>query len=242
MTMSAHSHGLELKMRDHLGCRVLAESARGTVCAALFTGKARVVPRGRRIFDAGDHADVLFQVRSGMVKLTAVTAAGDEMLLEVYYPDSVFGELCFCERHQHTATATAIEDSEILVATRGQLRDLIREQPELALVLFGEFASRLSSAYSNLQTAVFDAVVTRVAARLVDLAAHGTTGSDGNAELPHKMSHAELAEMLGVRRETVTRAMIDLRRLNLLSYAPDGRLRLASEALRDFINQSARTR
>jgi CRP/FNR family transcriptional regulator len=242
MTLSAHGHGVELNMRDHLGCRVLGESVRGTVCTALFTGKPRIVTRGTRIFDAGDHADELFQVRSGVVKLTAVTAAGDEMLLEVYYPDSVFGELCFCDHHQQTATATAIEDSEVLVATRAQLRDLIGEQPELALVLFGEFASRLSSAYSNLQTAVFDAVVTRVAARLVDLAAHGTTGSDGNAELPRKMSHTDLAEMLGVRRETVTRAMVDLRRLNLVSYAPDGRLRLASARLRDFIDQSIRTR
>ena len=228
-------------MRDHLGCSVLGESVRGTVCSALFTGKARAVPRGKRIFDAGDRADVLFQVRSGMVKLTSVTAVGDEMLLEVYYPDAVFGELCFCD-HEHTATATAIEDSEIVMASRGELRDLIRQQPELALVLFGEFASRLSSAYTNLQTAVFDAVVTRVAARLVDLAAHGTPRPDGDAELPHKVSHADLAGMLGVRRETVTRAMIDLRRLNLVSYAPDGRLRLASEGLRDFIHQFARTR
>jgi CRP/FNR family cyclic AMP-dependent transcriptional regulator len=242
MTLSAPGHGVALTLRNHLGCGVLGESVRGTVCAALFTGKPLVVPRGKRIFDAGDSADVLFQVRSGLVKLTAVTSSGDEMLLDVYYPDSVFGELCFCDDHQHTATATAVEDAEILMATREQLRDLIREQPELALALFGEFASRLSSAYANLQTAVFDAVVTRVAARLLDLAAHANMAVETPGELPHKVSHADLAEMLGVRRETVTRAMVDLRRLNLISYAPDGRLRLAAESLREFINQSARPR
>jgi CRP/FNR family transcriptional regulator len=232
---------MELLVRDHLGCCVLSESVRGTVCASLFTGKPRMVRRGERIFDAGDHADVLFQLRSGMVKLTTITPGGDEMLLEVYYPEAVFGELCFCDE-PHAGTAIAIEDSEVLTATRAQVLNLLREQPDLALVLFGEFASRLSSAYTNLQTAVFDAVVTRVAARLVEFAAHGTACPNGDLELPHKVPHSDLAEMLGVRRETVTRAMIDLRRQNLISYGPDGRLRISSARLREFISQFARTR
>ena len=214
---------------------------RGTVCVALFTGSPRLVRRGERIFDAGDASDTLFQVRSGLVKLTAVTAAGDEMLLEVYHPDAVFGEMCFCDE-THTATATAIEDSEILMATLGQLRSLLREQPDLALVLFGEFASRLSSAYANLQTAVFDIVLTRVAARLAELGSHGTHADDGTIDLAYKVPHSDLAEMLGVRRETVTRAMVELRRLNLIAYLPDGRLRLDAAKIQEYIAQIARMR
>ena len=232
---------MDFVFRDHLGCAVLLESVRGTVCAALFTGSPRLVRRGERIFDAGDAADALFQVRSGLVKLTAVTAAGDEMLLEVYYPDAVFGEMCFCDEG-HSATATAIEDSEILSATLGQLRSLLRDQPDLALVLFGEFASRLSSAYANLQTAVFDIVLTRVAVRLAELASHGTHGDEGTSDLAYKVPHSDLAEMLGVRRETVTRAMVELRRLNLFTYLPDGRLRLDAARLQDYIHQIARMR
>jgi CRP-like cAMP-binding protein len=232
---------MEFAFRDHLSCSVLLESLRGTVCAALFTGSPRLVRRGERIFDTGDASDTLFQVRSGLVKLTAVTAAGDEMLLEVYYPEAVFGELCFCEE-THTATATAIEDSEILSATLGQLRNRLREQPELVFALFGEFASRLSSAYANLQTAAFDIVLTRVAVRLAELAAHGTPAADGTSDLAYKVPHSDLAEMLGVRRETVTRAMAELRRLNLITYLPDGRLRLDARRLQDYIAQIARTR
>jgi CRP-like cAMP-binding protein len=232
---------MEFAFRDHLGCSVLLESLRGTVCAAIFTGGARLVRRGERIFDAGDAADTLFQVRSGLVKLTAVTTAGDEMLLEVYHPDAVFGEMCFCDEGQ-VASAIAIEDSEIATASVGQLRNLLREQPDLALALFGEFASRLSSAYLNLQTAVFDVVLTRVAARLVELAAHGARSEDGSIDLLYKVPHSDLAEMLGVRRETVTRAMIELRRLDLIHYLPDGRLRVDSAGLQDHISQIARTR
>jgi CRP-like cAMP-binding protein len=232
---------MEFAFRDHIGCSVLLESMRGTVCAALFTGSPRLVRRGERIFDAGDASDALFQVRTGLVKLTAVTAAGDEMLLEVYYPDAVFGEMCFCEEAQ-TATAIAVEDSEILTATLSQLRNLLREQPDLALVLFGEFASRLSSTYVNLQTAVFDIVLTRVAARLAELASHGTQAGDGTSELAYRVPHSDLAEMLGVRRETVTRAMVELRRLNLVAYLPDGRLRLDAGRLQEYTQQIARTR
>ena len=48
--------------------------------------------------------------------------------------------------------------------------------------------------------------------------------------------------MLGVRRETVTRAMVELRRLDLVSYLPDGRLRLDAARLQDYVAQIARTR
>jgi CRP/FNR family transcriptional regulator len=232
---------VEFAFRDHLGCAVLLESMRGTVCTALFTGSPRFVGRGERIFDAGDAADALFQVRSGLVKLTAITAGGDEMLLEVYYPDAIFGEMCFCD-DAHTATATAIEDTEILIASLGQLRNVLREQPDLALTLFGEFASRLSSAYANLQTAVFDIVLTRIAVRLAELTARGQRADDGMTELLHKVPHSDLAEMLGVRRETVTRAMVELRRLNLITYLPDGRLRLDAGRLQEYIAEIARTR
>jgi CRP/FNR family transcriptional regulator len=231
---------MEFAFSDHLGCSVLLESMRGTVCGALFVGGVRIVRRGERIFDAGDAADTLFQVRSGLIKLTAVTASGDEMLLEVYHPDAVFGEMCFCDAG-HVATATATEDSEIALATVGQLRALLREQPDLALALFGEFASRLSSAYLNLTTAVFDVVLTRVAAKLAELAAHVAPGN-GMIDLPYKLPHSDLAEMLGVRRETVTRAMIELRRLNLITYLPDGRLRLDSAGLQDHVSHVARMR
>ena len=44
----------------------------------------------------------------------------------------------------------------------------------------------------------------------VELAAHGARAEDGMAELLYKVPHSDLAEMLGVRRETVTRAMIEL--------------------------------
>jgi CRP/FNR family transcriptional regulator, cyclic AMP receptor protein len=232
---------MEFAFRDHLGCSVLLESMRGTVCTALFTGSPRVVGRGERIFNAGDAADALFQVRSGLIKLTATTPAGDEMLLEVYYPEAIFGEMCFCDE-AHTATATAIEDSEVLTASLGQLRNVLRQQPDLALTLFGEFAARLSSAYSNLQTAVFDIVLTRIAVKLAELAAHGQRADDGTSELLYKVPHSDLAEMLGVRRETVTRAMVELRRLNLIAYLPDGRLRLDAAKLQEYIAQIARMR
>jgi CRP/FNR family cyclic AMP-dependent transcriptional regulator len=232
---------MEFAFRDHLGCSVLLESMRGTVCTALFTGSPRVVERGERVFNAGDAADALFQVRSGLIKLTAITPAGDEMLLEVYYPEAIFGEMCFCDE-AHTATATAIEDSEVLTASLGQLRNVLRQQPDLALTLFGEFAARLSSAYSNLQTAVFDIVLTRIAVKLAELAAHGQRADDGTSELLYKVPHSDLAEMLGVRRETVTRAMVELRRLNLIAYLPDGRLRLDAAKLQEYIAQIARMR
>lgn len=231
---------MELSFTDHLGCVTLLQSVRGTICTRVFTAQPRTFRRGERVFHAGDAADTLFQVKSGLVQLTTVTEAGDEVLLELYRQEDVFGELCLCGQ-THASTATAVEDSAVAAASVGQLRAVLQKHPELAMELLSEFSSRLAGAYANLQNALFDDVVTRVASRLASLAT-GVVASGGATELLHRLPHSELARMLGVHRETVTRAIAELRRRGLVSYAPDGRLRLDLARLQDYVASSTRTR
>lgn len=231
---------MELLFDDHVACTALLESLRGTVCTLLFTGPVRVVRRGERLFQPGERADALFQLRSGLVKLMALTERGDEIVLELYRPDDVFGEMCFCHE-EHATTAVAVQQCEVAHASVAQLRALLVARPELALGLLNVVGSRLSAAYLNLQNSIFDTVLVRVAATLVTLSA-ALPETGGMSELGHRVSHADLAQMLGVRRETVTRAMGELRGLQLIDYLADGRLRLDLSRLRQYAMPTSRSR
>lgn len=231
---------MQLSFTEHLGCVTLLQSVRGTICTHLFTSPPRVFRRGERVFHAGDAAKTLFQVKSGVVQLTTISEAGDEMLLELYHREDVFGEVCFCGQ-PHTSTASAVEDAEVASAPIELLQTVLRQQPDLAMELLAEFSSRLVAAYANLQNAVFDDVVTRVAARLASLGSR-PGAFDGVTEVLHRLPHSELARMLGVQRETVTRAIGELRRRQLVSYTPDGRLRLDLARLQEYVASTTRTR
>lgn len=222
----------ELVFRDHLACEAFVESVHGTISNVLFTGPSRVLRPGESLFRAGETSKKLFRLQSGLVKLTAVAESGEEIVLEAYRRDEVFGSLCFCQ-NPLSVTATAIEDSEVLTATRADVRAVLHEQPDLALALFAAVGSRLAGAYTRLEATLFDDVITRVAAKLAALSSAGAHGPQAAAELLQRTPHSELARMIGVRRETVTLALAELRRRKLITYTPEGNLRLDFDQLRD---------
>lgn len=208
--------------------------------AALFRGPARQVNRNTRIFRAGEPALRLFLLASGLVKLTDMSTSGDEIIVELYRPGELFGELCFRGGVQE-CDATAVERSEILEIPADLLVEQVGTRPDALMELLGELSGRLATAHGELQAFLSQTVLVRLGARLLDLVAESKTGSDW-LDLPHDFRHEELAQMLRVRRETVTRAMTNLKELGLVSTAGRGRLRVYRNEMRRFVRGKRRVR
>jgi CRP-like cAMP-binding protein len=206
--------------------------------AALFTGPARQISRKTRIFRAGEPARSLFFLASGLVKLTDISASGDEILVELYRSGEIFGELCFRGGAQECG-ATAVERSEILEIPAGLLIERVRTRPDALMELLGELSGRLAAAHGELQAFLSQTVLVRLGAKLLDLVPESKTGSDW-LDLPHDFRHEELAQMLRVRRETVSRAMTNLKELGLVATTGRGRVRVHRTEMRRFVRQKRR--
>ena len=68
------------------------------------------------------------------------------------------------------------------------------------------------------QSFVSDSVLVRLGAKLLALASVSASSGDW-LDLPHGFSHEAFAQMLGVHRETVTRAIASLRKLGVVATA-----------------------
>jgi CRP-like cAMP-binding protein len=208
--------------------------------AALFTGPARQVSRNTRIFRAGEPARSLFFLASGLVKLTDISPSGDEIIVEFYRSGEIFGELCVRGGVQEYS-ATAVERSEIREIPAGLLIKQVRTRPDALMELLGELSGRLAAAHGELQALLSQTVLVRLGTKLLDLVAESKTGSDW-LELPHDFHHEELAQMLRVRRETVTRAMTNLKELGLVATGGRGRVRVHRTEMRRFVRGKRRFR
>jgi CRP/FNR family transcriptional regulator, cyclic AMP receptor protein len=206
--------------------------------AALFTGSARQVSRNTKIFRAGEPTRSLLLVASGLVKLTDISTSGDEIILALYRSGEIFGELCFRGGVQE-CDATAIERSEIIEIPADLLIEHIRTRPDALMELLGELSGRLAAAHGELQALFSQTVLVRLGTKLLDLAAESKTGGDW-LDLPHDFRHEELAQMLSVRRETVTRAMANLKELGLVATAGRGRVRVHRSEMRRFVRGKQR--
>jgi CRP-like cAMP-binding protein len=194
------------------------------ILAGLFDGPERGVPKGARIFCPGDISQSLFLLRRGLVTLSTSSPKGDELTVRLYRPAEIFGEACF-GRGVQRYWATAVEPSAVVEVPGARAFEAMIHEPGLALELVSHLAERLASAYDEMQTISSRIALIRVASRLLTFP--GVERSENCwAELTERFTHEELAQIVGVRRETVTRALTRLRRLGLVDCASGRPMRI----------------
>ena len=170
--------------------------------------------KGDVLFREGDHADRLYVIVEGKVKLGQTSVDGRESLLLVLGPGEMFGELSLFDPGQRSSTATALTDAVVLALGNEQLRPWLTGRPEVAAALLRALAHRLRRQNDTLADLVFSDVPGRVAKALMDLGEKfGRVTPDGLL-VTHDMTQEELAQLVGASRETVNKALADFAQRN----------------------------
>src|SRR6185436_1813851 len=112
------------------------------------------VVAGESLFQAGDPGDSLFIVESGEIELFIKDTAGQKIVLATPSAGDMFGELAMLDSGPRTATAVALQDSDILVLDRDDLVLLFQKKPEAALHMLAALSSLTRKADELLRTRV----------------------------------------------------------------------------------------
>ena len=112
------------------------------------------VAAGQSLFQAGDPGDSLFIVQSGEIELFIKDTAGQKIVLATPSSGDMFGELAMLDYGPRTATAVALQDSDILVLDRDDLVLLFQKKPEAALHMLAALSSLTRKADELLRTRV----------------------------------------------------------------------------------------
>jgi CRP/FNR family cyclic AMP-dependent transcriptional regulator len=112
------------------------------------------VAAGESLFQAGDPGDSLFIVQSGEIELFIKDTAGQKIVLASPSSGDMFGELAMLDYGPRTATAVALQDSDILVLDRDDLVLLFQKKPEAALHMLAALSSLTRKADELLRTRV----------------------------------------------------------------------------------------
>lgn len=185
-------------------------------------------PAGQLIFVPGKTGEMLFLLKRGRVQLYRLSADGRKFIVAVLGPETFFGEMSLLGEEMTSTFAEALEDSTVCVMTRDDVEALILRKPQVALRLLEVLGRRLMDAEDRLQEVAFKKVPARVAALLLKLAERGD-------EREVHLSHQEIADMLGIYRETVTNALDRLKETGAVEI---GRRRIALRDL-DLLRQLA---
>lgn len=127
--------------------KLLDEQERVTLAAVL---DLRPVTKGEVLFHTGEPGDRMFVVRQGSIELFTKDKMGQKIVLETPGPGDQFGELALFDGGARTASATVLEDGEVLTLDREDLLGFVRRHPEAGLDMLAIMTRRIRETNTRL--------------------------------------------------------------------------------------------
>jgi len=200
---------------ESIGCTTLLESLDPVVQSSLRGIMHEVsFPAREQIFAQGDPASSLYIVVSGRVKVMRVTSDGSEMILCMLGPGGCFCPLPILDGGSQLGMAQAATDVTLLCAKAADFRKFCHTHPQLADALTQTCLQDMRRLVSRLELITFKSLKKRLATVLLEQSFPVQTGYTTLDEI--HLTQQELAQLVGVSRESVSHLLAMWEREDLL--------------------------
>ncbi len=160
--------------------------------------------RGEIVYVPSDLARSVLVLASGRVKIKGITLDGKEIIYAFIEPGELFGELALVDETPRDEFAEALETSEILAIARDDLFALMAARPDFSLGITKLLGLRRKRIETRLRNIMFRSNRQRVLGVLLELLDSYGERLGPIWQIRLRLSHQELASLIGATRETVT--------------------------------------
>lgn len=173
-------------------------------------------PKGTAIFRGAAPGDSLYVLKEGLVKIVAYSGRGAGTVIYLLRPHDVFGELLLSEERR-PFHAMAVTDVRVGVLGRRHFVELLSQVPRFRMNFIRVLSSRLARVEKGVTEFHHARSSHRLARVLLRMCGEDEEETAGGVLLRPPLTHADLAEMIGTTRETVTIQMNRFRRWGLVA-------------------------
>lgn len=159
--------------------------------------------RSQIIFKEGDPASELYVIAAGRVGIVKNVNPGKESIVALMERGDLLGEMSLFDSQGRSATAKALERTELFRISFNAMRAVLQHRPQLLWGMVELIAKRLRNTDDALADAMFLDVAGRTAKRLLEIA-------NGRQEFYLPLTQEELAGLIGASRERVNKALSTL--------------------------------
>jgi CRP-like cAMP-binding protein len=180
-------------------------------------GSTLTIQRGEALYESGDAADCCWRVVSGCVRKVEVLDDGRRHVSAFLMPGDFFG---FDDPDTHAFTAEAVTRVVLRCYPRSAVDALAENDTAMAQHLAALTIANLHTAYQRMLLLGRKTSAERLASFLLEIAQR--LGSAGASSIQLPMGREDIADYLGLTKETVCRVMTEMSRSGVVRVTRTG--------------------
>lgn len=171
-----------------------------------LAGGRRKVKRQQHLYRAGERFEAIYAIRTGFFKTDVLLEDGREQVTGFQMGGEILGMDGISTEH-HTCNAVALEDSEVCIIPFPKLESLSREIKTLQRHFHKVMSREIVRDQGVMMLLGTMRAEERLAAFLLNMSQRFTLRGYSSAEFHLRMTREEIGSYLGLKLETVSRAL-----------------------------------
>jgi CRP-like cAMP-binding protein len=160
------------------------------------------------VLSDGDDPEHVYALTSGSVRVFHASPTGLEVVVKIFKPPSVFGEMEVISRLPFLENVATLEESEVILIPAEVFLAFVRSHQGMTLALLVDVCARLCIASHNEKGLAFHDVRTRLANFLVCYAAFDGEPTASGVRIRLRLTQDDMATALGVTRRAVAKEIL----------------------------------
>lgn len=157
----------------------------------------------------------MFVLCSGRVKISSATADGKRIILKIAGPGDILGLHAAVSGKPHQASAESLEPCQLTFVKLPDFAQFLKDYPDFCLRVAEQLSESYRAAHREV-TSRANSVSGRLARLLLEWRPSDGTRFGQESRIDLLLSHEQIAEKIGVTRETVSRTFSDLKKRGIL--------------------------
>ena len=200
---------------------------------------ATAYPRGAVLFVQGQLPRGIFVLCKGSAKLAIDSPSGTTVIVKVAEPGEVLGLSAALSGNPYEVTAETIDPCLVNFVKRDDFLRFVEDDVEARFKVAGQLSEKYHNACREAGAlGLSHSAGEKLAKLLLEWTSKNGEGAKGDPRLKLRLTHEEIAQMIGTSRETVTRLFAEMRKRQILQSKGSTLVIRNTAALREIANHN----
>lgn len=176
---------------------------------------SKSIKKGEALFEEGEHINGVFCIKSGVCKVSKMSANGRDQIISLIQKGDILGERSLINNEASNLKATAINDMEVCFIPKEEILKDLQNNAKFSMDMLKKMASTIKSADDVIVDMAQKTVKQRLASTLLHLEAKFHNNQQQKS-VDINLSREDIANIIGTATESAIRLLSEFKKKKLI--------------------------